>query len=1233
MAQVVLSGVGQAVGGGIGRTIGSVIGQGLDRAAIASLEAPRQKGPRLEALRIQGTAEGAPIPCVLGRARVTGQLIWAARFREDRHTGGGGKAGGRTVEYGYSLSFAVGLCEGEIDGIGRIWADGRLMDLSGVSLRVHRGDELQAPDPLIEAVEDLAPAYRGTAYVVFEDLPLGAFGNRIPQLLFEVFRRARGREPGLEERLEGVCLIPGAGEFVLATEPVMRREGLTRVTPENVHPGHRTDLKVSLDMLQAQVPNLKRVSLVIGWFGDDLRAGHCLIRPGVEREDKATEPLTWSVAGLDRGSAHIISRVDGAPAYGGTPSDESVRQAVRELKARGLQVTLYPFVFMDIPPDNDLPDPDGADRQPAYPWRGRITGRTGVDAFDDIVAVFGEAEGWGLRRLALHYAAMAAETGADGLLIGSEIKGLTSTRDDAGGFPAVAALRALAGECRAVAGESVKLSYAADWSEYAGVRSDDEVRFNLDPLWADPVIDYVGIDWYPPVGDWRADEGGLDGERYAGADDPQYLASQVAGGEGFDWFYASDADREAQRRTPVVDEGHGENWVFRVKDLAGWWSHYHHERYDGLRSADSTAWAPGLKPVRLTEFGCPAVDRGGNAPNLFPDPKSDESGPPPHSTGARDDRLQRRVLTAVLEHFAANNPVSPVYGEPMLQAADVWCWDARPWPDFPARSSIWTDGAAWSTGHWLNGRLHGETRDIVDAILRRGGVEAVEIPDLPGEIQGYVIDRPMTTRQALEPLLGAMGVALAERGEGLAVVGDPLEAAALSQNDLALPDDGTLVTRDRTLDDRPATVRVRFIDGDLGYQTGSTLVRGEGGVGALDVDLPAVCREAFARRAGGVLIARNGDRLRIAPGPVAALELEAGDVIAVEGVQGLWRVVELDAADRVTILLEPVVETPSVTDQALPGVSPPSVVVGAPFFRMMELPGGQEGDPWSGCIPVVAASPWQAMQVLAGGAPDALTLRAVIAKPATVGTLMETINPGSQHRWDHGGSLLVKVEGRAPESRNDLAVLAGANALAIEGAGGWEIIQFRHAQLVGGDVWRLSGLLRGQRGTDAAMRAGAEAGATVVFLDDDLTAVSVPLDERGLPLVWRAGPRGLPGGARVSQRVWMATGVQDRPWSPAHLRKLPRSGGGFDLSWTPRSRSGGDQWEGDASPTDPMRFQIRIFRDDTVVRTLETEGVSVLYDAAMLAEDFPAGVAGAGCIAVAQWGDRYGWGVETTLAL
>ena len=68
----------------------------------------------------------------------------------------------------------------------------------------------QDADSLIVAKEGgEAPAYRGTAYVVFERMPLAEFGNRIPQLSFEVFRPV----PGIEEHVRAVCVIPGSTEF------------------------------------------------------------------------------------------------------------------------------------------------------------------------------------------------------------------------------------------------------------------------------------------------------------------------------------------------------------------------------------------------------------------------------------------------------------------------------------------------------------------------------------------------------------------------------------------------------------------------------------------------------------------------------------------------------------------------------------------------------------------------------------------------------------------------------------------------------------------------------------------------------------------------------------------------------------------------------------------------------------------------------------------------------------
>jgi len=1228
MAQVVLSAVGQSVGGPVGRVIGATIGRAIDNRVVGSLAPARQVGPRLEALKVQGTAEGAPMACVFGRARVTGQMIWAARFLEGKVKGQAGKGGPKTVDYVYSLSFAVALCEREIDGIGRVWADGRLMDLSGLAMRVYRGGEDQTPDPLIEAVEGNAPAYRGTAYVVFEDLPLAPFGDRVPQLSFEVFRRPRGEDARLEDLLEGVCLIPGAGEFALAPEAVVRREGLTRTTAENVHNGEgRPDLVVSLNQLQAQLPNLKRVSLVVGWFGDDLRAGSCRVRPRVERSDKSTEPMVWSVAGMERHEAYEVSRVEGAPAYGGTPSDQSVRQAIRELKARGVEVTLYPFVFMDCL---------------GYPWRGRIAGVDGAGAGDEIARLFGGPEDWGLRRMALHYARIAAEEGADGLLIGSEMRGVTWTRDAAGGFPAVEQFRLLAADCRAVVGPEVKLSYAADWSEYFGRQAGGDVLFHLDPLWADPNIDHVSIDWYPPLTDWREGDGGRDAEAFAGASDPAYLAAGVAGGDGFDWYYATEADRAAQARTPIVDGAHGEDWVFRSKDLKAWWSNLHYDRPGGVRSSTPTAWRPGMKPVRLSEFGCAAVDRGGNAPNLFQDPKSSESRLPPGSTGARDDAVQRAALEAILKHFALpeNNPASSAYGGRMLEAADAWCWDARPYPAFPGRAEIWADAGAWRAGHWLNGRLAGDGRDLIAAVLARGGLTADErtIEGVEGAAAGYVIDRPMRTRDALEPLLGAFDGVAAERDGKVAVLGRATACARLGRAALALPEQGAAESVARALEPRPNAARVRFIDEAADYQTGAVTARADDSAaatgGGVDMDLPLACGDGLARAAAERALDTEGaETITLSLGPLEVLRLEPGDVLQLEGRSGDWRVNRVTADETPSAVLEAVGPRRRGEDQGDRREGEPPSLTGAPFLRLLDLPplSGSEED--ARPLAAVAAAPWRTMRLHAGPTAGALTARAELETSATVGMLIEPLAPGVRHRWDEVNTIVVRVEGAAPQSAPEAAVLSGANSLAIETPAGWEVVQYRTAALVGGDVWRLSGLLRAQQGADLEMRAGAPAGSVVVFLDERLSRAKIGRNERGLPLVCRAGPAGAaPGGSGFREISFTLRDLHKRPWSPAGLVADPGAEG-VTLRWTPRVRLYGDGWDGEPEAVDPPRFRLRVMDGETVVRTFQVEGATATYASVDLVADFPAGPTATARVVVAQWGEAFGWGSEAEIAL
>ena len=212
-------------GATIGSQIGALAGSFVDQKLFGASGQNRSfSGPRLGELHVMASNEGAPIPRLYGRARVGGQVIWATDFEEvatteSRRVGGGKGAGATTsrTTYTYFANFALALGEGELTGLGRIWADGNELDLSNVTYRFHPGSETQQADSLIVAHEggDNAPAYRGTAYVVFERLALAQFGNRLPQLSCEVFRAV----DDLHANVRGVVVIPGSGEFVYATEP------------------------------------------------------------------------------------------------------------------------------------------------------------------------------------------------------------------------------------------------------------------------------------------------------------------------------------------------------------------------------------------------------------------------------------------------------------------------------------------------------------------------------------------------------------------------------------------------------------------------------------------------------------------------------------------------------------------------------------------------------------------------------------------------------------------------------------------------------------------------------------------------------------------------------------------------------------------------------------------------------------------------------------------------------
>jgi len=1311
MASVVLNVVGGAIAGPIGAAVGSIIGAVIDSRIVAALTpTQRIEGRRLEDVRVTTSTEGAVIPRVYGRMRIGGNVIWATDFREERRVtrqGGGGKGGGgggggvEVTEYFYFCSFAVALCEGPISGIGRIWADGKPFDVRGAVYRVHRGTEDEEPDPLIAQKMGAgnAPAYRGTAYVVFDDLPLEKFGNRIPQLSFEVFRPLDDPESA-EQVIRSVNMIPSAGEFVYATEPILRgADGETRAENVNSSEGE-PDFIVSLNHLEAVAPNVESVALVVSWFGTDLRCGECLIRPGVEVASKSTTPKSWSVNGVSRAAAHLVSRLPGTddPAYGGTPADFAVVQAIKELKARGYRVTFYPFVLMDVPSGNSLPDPysdnAAAIGQPRYPWRGRITcspapgyagspDKTGAAAAQiaaffggaqpsdflvsgETVSWIGDPDEWGFRRMILHYAHLcAAAGGVDAFLIGSELQALTQVRSSASAYPAVGELQSLASAVRSILGSGTKISYAANWSEYFGHHPQDgsgDVFFHLDPLWADSSVDFVAIDNYMPLSDWRDGFGHADAiAGWRSIHDREYLEANIERGEGFDWYYASQSDRDAQTRTPITDGAYGKPWVFRFKDVRAWWSNPHFNRPGGVESGTPTAWAPQSKPIRFTEAGCPAVDKGTNQPNVFVDPKSSESNLPYYSRGARDDFIQRRYVEALYHYWSANNPISSVYGGPMIELGElsIWTWDARPYPAFPGRADVWGDVENWRLGHWLNGRLGASgLAALVREICRRGGLpdSEIDVARLAATVPGYLIDALESARGSIEPLARFYGFDAVESdgairfaprgGMPVAVIGpDDLVAARRRE------DEDIEFTRAQETE-LPLALKWRLVRADEEYE-GMTVearritvdtarIRSENfQIAAPGAEADARCRRALFE----AWIEREQATFALAP---SRLALEPTDVVLIEhdGRQLEFRL--RSVADTDSRAIE-AVRTDAVIYGARPGPErtpslPEPIVYGPPVAALMDLPVVTEGVPAHRPYAAVHASPWYGRAaVYRSATQNGFTLLDAIGRPARIGALAFDFYSGPYARFDLGNEIYVDLLSGTLESVTDIELFAGANSAAIESEPGvWEIVQFGQAELIDARRYRLKRLLRGQLGTEGAMRNPAPAGSRVVILDAAVTPLSIGEADVGIAYNWRIGPASLP----ASDPVYLAEtftprGVGLRPWSVGHVSqpyKVAREPGDLEIRWKRRTRSpAGDNWGALEAPLfeEAEAYEIDILDGAAVKRTLASATTSVVYTAAQQVADWGAPLAAPASldIVIYQLSTTFGRGAPKAVTL
>ena len=242
-----------------------------------------------------------------------------------------------------------------------------------------------------------------------------------------------------------------------------------------------------------------------------------------------------------------------------------------------------------------------------------------------------------------------------------------------------------------ILGAGTKLSYAADWSEYFGHQPGDgsgDVFFHLDPLWADAEIDFVGIDNYMPLSDWRD---GCDHARRRRLRRRSTTAttcrrtSPAARASTGSTPATPTAPRRPGRRSPTARPASRGCSATRTCAPGG-------------RTRTTTARAASRAARRRR--GSRSRSRSGSPSSAAPRSIAARTSRTCSSTRSRrrascrtsraagaTTRSSGRYLEATYLWWGepANNPVSPVYGGRMLRVAEcaAWTWDARPYPFFP----------------------------------------------------------------------------------------------------------------------------------------------------------------------------------------------------------------------------------------------------------------------------------------------------------------------------------------------------------------------------------------------------------------------------------------------------------------------------------------------------------------------------------------------------------------------
>jgi hypothetical protein len=580
-----------------------------------------------------------------------------------------------------------------------------------------------------------------------------------------------------------------------------------------------------------------------------------------------------------------------------------------------------------------------------------------------------------------------------------------------------------------------------------------------------------------------------------------------------------------------------------------------------------------------------------------------------------------------------------------LAHSHLWCWDARPWPSFDL-DDAWGDAPNWEQEHWLSGRLgSAPALETIRSILLDASFVDFTVEPIPAVVDGVTIGSMSSGRAILDGLRPAYQFDAVE-SDGVIKFLSRLGRTPLMSvppDRLVVDETGRTFKQTRAQEtELPQVVKLRYGDPARDDQPGGTEARRSigGSLRTLDYSLPVILGENLARGIAEreLHTAWTGRERASFTLPPSFLALDPGDIVDFTATGQMMRLSDIGdgtergvEAHRVDPLSLAPVRLPRSGRRAVP----------ATVFRDAEMffidgPLLQDGDVDHAAYVGGVMEPWRSgIAVFRSPGTTGFTLDTQLPTPATMGVTTEPFYSGPTWRWDRVNTLYIRLYRGNVSSADEQAILLGANGLLIENAAGeWELLQFATATAIAEKRFALSGLLRGQKGTEHAMADPVPSGARIVLTTSALRQTQLPASLVGAPLNWRYGSadRDLGSDGYVTESRTL-TAKARRPLAPVRLRgRQDTATGNWIVSWIRRTRIGGDNWETADVPlgeeSERYRLRIRATSGSVPVRSIDLVAASHVYTAAEQTADF-GGPASSFVAEVAQLSVTYGEGIST----